>query len=527
MARDEYTKRNWDFWNNKKRKAEQKQTLKDRLQKVKEWSSENPLEAGLLGTAGVLGTIGAVRYGGAGIKKALSKTEGNVADKFATGWGNRLGKDKLWGKYQKELFSGVNPQKAKVDYDNAVQTLEKGIKNEPVERTVKINSDGSINATEVLKRTTPTTNETIVRQSKGEINPPPIENSPKLSEGIGNPPGKKQKETIVNQTIVTPAPKGSINTSPKQRRTTATTTKTTKTAEPTQPRTQDELIKEYSELGKQIAEATSKGDAAKAESLIARQKEVFNKTLGLMKSTTTVKTPKPKLDLETRVSEKYKQWDDKLQGELSDKERSRLENAKRRIRRSMARKYAQEELQSKPKTAGKTVRALSSLENPFEAWRATKININNNSDLKTKLKKLGINENFNINNNMTLFNTNLLFCSSISDFKRGKDKKKRRRRRDNPKGANTPERLNLDRPIEEMTDEEYKRYVTERRLSMKQAETPTRMYREVVAPTASLVREIRGTPRALLYLRELKGTPTRKRESDPLTTAVKIKRLLG
>jgi hypothetical protein len=62
---------------------------------------------------------------------------------------------------------------------------------------------------------------------------------------------------------------------------------------------------------------------------------------------------------------------------------------------------------------------------------------------------------------------------------------------------------------------------------MKQAETPTRMYREVVAPTASLVREIRGTPRALLYLKELKGIPTRKRESDPLTTAVKLKRLLG
>ena len=78
-----------------------------------------------------------------------------------------------------------------------------------------------------------------------------------------------------------------------------------------------------------------------------------------------------------------------------------------------------------------------------------------------------------------------------------------------------------------MSDEEYKRSLNERRLAIKKAEIPTKMFREVVAPTASLVREIRGIPRALLYAKELKGIPKQERKKDSLSQALKVKRLLG
>jgi hypothetical protein len=78
-----------------------------------------------------------------------------------------------------------------------------------------------------------------------------------------------------------------------------------------------------------------------------------------------------------------------------------------------------------------------------------------------------------------------------------------------------------------MTDEEYKRSLNERRLALKKAETPTKMFREIVAPTASLVREIRGVPRALLYVKELRGVPKAERKKDSLSQALKVKRLLG
>jgi len=550
MARDDYTKRNWDFWNNKKRKAEQEEynkSIKGRLQKIKEWSSDNPLEAGLLGTAGVLGTIGAIRYGGAGLKKIRkSGTIGNKLDDFIQGAAEQIGKDNTWRKNlikktkgldttinedivvdannnivkqikttieetatgkktTQAILKNIEPPPKSLPNAETTRKIKDGIEIETTTRKPIINEDGSytvvreINQITPPKKAEPVINRTeeIVYSKEGK----PVKREIKKIDDDGNERVvqideydlKAKKEKSENQPKVEPE-----------------STKIPESINADNYNSLDDFEKssEYQEL---LKKARNERDRESFKKIVQIRKAIEDRT-----KPKTYNDPnlKPRLDRYVSMWKKARQ-----RGNMSPED---LAEVKRRLKNKIAQeilknKNTANKRQLKPTFIKPTEKSLGKTKRRFKEQTIKPASWNNKDNiLRNKLKELGIDDspNFNINNDMTIFKTNLL----LSDFKRGKDKKKRAKR-------NT--QLNLNKPIEEMSDEEYKRYVMERRLSMKQAEIPTKMFREVVAPTASLVREIRGVPRALLYAKELKGIPTRKRESDPLTTATKIKRLLG
>ena len=478
MAR-KYTKKDTQYWQDKEREGK-----KNKLSKVKDWVVKNPTETAL----GVVGTAALLRYGGAGIKRGLkTKKLSNVVE----GAADVINADKRKFEYVKDrLFRGKGQVAAKKAEDIAEETYNTGVKK---------------------------TKQTVTRETaKGKS---------KTVTNTERTPG----ETKVHIKTESTQPSSTSSTTPASKKVTKAQQKEVYSKKIS--KRQEQYVKRKKQLEDAYGDVSKGRYASDLNKLDGELKDI-DKNLSSINKGKYDNIPNYDTSL-NKYASKNKQA---LQTHKTKLERRKVDLTNKKVdldqlhkkdtRRKLARLTQVEKYErttplvsektkiARNKDTDKTIKLgryqrkelIDSLDKT-KKQKLSKLSKSAKKEMRETYKRLGYEGT----------DYGLLFTDDMVEFARkkgAKDKKKRKKRKGGKKSVS---KIDLTKKVEDMSPEEYKRSVTERRLEMKKAENPTKMFREIVSPTASLVRELRGMPRSLLYLKELRGTPTHMSKDKQVT----------
>ena len=460
-----YNKRDLMFWREKER-GSRKGKKENKLVRAGKWIKENPLEATLAGVA----TAATVRYGGKAGLKALKKKGAPVKDRiggFFQDAAEAVGEDRLQLKRWGDLAAGMSVETAN--------------------RRYKERKMGALG-------------KSIAKKAKGK------KGTPKATEEQGdyletldtsNTKGKEKDLTgkAVPKKGKQPDNKGDGVSHTPQESKLGTDSKTKAATENKESGgTYNRESSEKPESG--TGSTTGKGEKSPLAQAISEQKAAAKR---VAKDNPEQKTPSAR----ERKYENYEQSIARLK-RLTDPNRplkSKKVNVQKR-RKQLRRRLAAIEQSYATKQPKRYTRPKNYKVEELDKEAKKRFQ-------KNALDILGWDKD--------TFGSDLLFLTDFRDVRSDKGKKRGKYKTRKKKYTVDPK----EKDVGDMTQEEYKRSLAERRLKAKKMELPTKMFREVVSPVASLAREIRGVPRALLYLKELRGV------KEPAKKTKELRQKLG
>lgn len=490
-----YNKRDFLFW---REKESRKEKNANKIAKVGTWIKENPLEATLTGVA----TAAAIRYGGKSGLKALKRKGAPVKDRiggFFQDAAEAVGEDKRKLQRLGLIASGMSPKAA----DKKIIAMKEGGLSRKGKKTAKSRKGKKTAKSKKASLGNEENAGAIQGVNTSNTEKPEIDNSPKPTkapqnqgDGVSHTPKEQPLETDPNtQAFPEKNEVGGVMNREDGKAPQKRTGSGISGPQNTDTKTE---LEQYlaSQERKVVSEQTRKPPSLNEEKL-----ENYKKNTGDINK-----------DIQEEIDNtRNRTWDsyDKAIERLK-----KLSDPKRKVKKGTKKVNYQ-------KRRKQLRRRLAAIEQSYATQQPTRYTRSKNyktKELNTEAKKRFEKNALEILGwDKDSFSSDLLFLTDFRDMRSDKGKKRGKYKTRKKKYIVDPK----EKDIGDMTNEEYRRSLAERRLKTKKLELPTKMFREVVAPVASLAREVRGIPRALLYLKELRGV------KEPAKKTKELRQKLG